>query len=74
MEDQISLYPRAPEKSCESCAYYSALRMPRERSDGAAIYGYCFKNGDTNHSTDMGKGCAVFIDGGCCEKYRRRKN
>lgn len=74
MEGQTSLYPRALEKSCESCSYYSVLKEPRERSDGAVIYGYCFKRGDTNHSTNMGKGLPVFISGGGCEGFKRRKS
>lgn len=73
MEDQTSLFPVKPEKCCEACSYYSALKEPRERSDGAVIYGYCFKAGNTNHSSDMGKGYAVFIDGGSCKQFRKRR-
>ncbi len=28
---------------CDVCKHYSALAEPRERSDGATIYGYCFQ-------------------------------
>lgn len=74
MSEQTPLYPRAPEKSCDTCGYYSALKDPRERSDGAIIYGYCFKAGDHNHSPNMGKGYAVFIDGGSCKQFKKRRN
>lgn len=70
MDGQTSLYPRAPEKCCEVCANYSALKMPRKRNDGAVIYGYCFKNGDQDYNTNMGKGYPVFISGGCCKKFK----
>lgn len=62
------------EKSCYSCKYFSELKEPRERSDKAVIYGYCFKSGDKNYSSNMGKGYAVFIpDAGCREYKRLRK-
>lgn len=71
MAEQMSLYPRTLERCCDTCSYYSALKEPRERSDGAVIYGYCFKTGDTNHSSNMGKGYAVFINGGSCKQFKK---
>jgi hypothetical protein len=74
MDEQTSLYPCAPERSCGTCDYYSALKEPRNRSDHAVIYGYCFKPGDKDYSTNMGKGYAVFIDGGSCKQFKKRRN
>lgn len=59
-------------RSCEQCRHYSALREPRERSDGAVIYGYCFKDGDKDYSPNMGKGFAVFIKDGTCKSFKKR--
>ena len=73
MENQTSLFPASEERECNTCHYYSALKEPRERSDGAVIYGYCFKNGDKDYNTDMGKGCAVFIPNGSCKQFKKRK-
>ncbi len=73
MVEQITLFPVKPEKRCDTCSFYSALKEPRERSDGAVIYGYCFKAGGTNHSSNMGKGYAVFIDGGCCKQFTKKE-
>lgn len=61
------------EKSCYSCRFFAELKKPFERSDGACIYGYCFKNGDKNYSPNMGKGYPVFIDGGKCDSYKKPK-
>ena len=64
-----------PENGCAICDHYSALVEPRERSDGAVIYGYCFKSGDKDYSPNMGKGFPVFIDGAgaSCKAFKRRK-
>ena len=61
------------EKSCESCKHFSELKTPRERSDGAVIYGYCFKDGDKNYSTNMGKGFPVFVAGAVCKSYAKQR-
>lgn len=61
----------AQNEGCEGCRHYSALREPRQRSDGATIHGYCFKHGDKNYSWNMGKGFAVFQPLGACKD---RKN
>lgn len=37
-------------KACNVCKYCAELKTPYERSDGAYIYGYCFKNGDKDYS------------------------
>jgi hypothetical protein len=66
-EKQLDLF------TCETCDFYSALAEPRIRSDNAVIYGYCFKHGDKNYNTNMGKGYAVFISGGCCKKWRKKR-
>ncbi len=60
-------------KACSTCTYYSALAEPRTRSDGAVICGYCFKDGDKDYSPNMGKGYPVFIDGGACKSYKRKR-
>lgn len=62
-----------PEQHCDACTHYSALAQPRERSDGAVIYGYCFKDGDKSYSTNMGKGLAVFIQNGFCKSFKKRR-
>lgn len=61
------------ECSCNQCRYYSSLKEPRERSDGAIIYGYCFKDGDTNYSSNMGKGFAVFVPNGQCKNFKKSR-
>lgn len=48
-------------QACNVCKYCAELKTPYERSDGAAIYGYCFKNGDKDYSPDMGKGYPIFL-------------
>lgn len=73
MDGQTSLYPLVPEKCCVNCGFYSALKEPRERSDGAVIYGYCFKGGDRDYNTNMGKGYPVFIDAGFCKQFKKRR-
>lgn len=65
--------PKVPTKCCVTCSYYLALGEPRKRSDDAVIYGYCFKNGDHDYNTNMGKGYPVFISGGFCKKFKKRK-
>lgn len=61
------------ERRCDVCKHYSALAEPREKSDGATIYGYCFQSGDKNHSPYMGKGYPVFIDGAVCKAFVRKR-
>ena len=63
------------EKSCRTCGFFAELKEPFERSDGAVIYGYCFKDGDKDYSPNMGKGYPVFVDGGggACKQYKRRR-
>lgn len=75
LNEQIELYPYADGHCCNLCDHYSALAEPRERSDGAVIYGYCFKSGDKDYSPNMGKGFPVFIDGAVatCKAFKRRK-
>lgn len=76
--EQLSFLPKDKKMDridcCDNCTYFSALRTPRQRSDGACIYGYCFQSGDTNHSSDMGKGFAVFIpsEKGSCRNFKKR--
>lgn len=63
-------------QACNVCKYCAELKAPYERSDGAAIYGYCFKNGDKDYSPDMGKGYPIFLPlscGGTCKDFRRRR-
>ena len=59
------------ERSCDVCKHYSALAEPRERINGATIYGYCFQNGDKNYLINMGKGYPVFIDRAVCKAFVR---
>jgi len=76
MNAQESLFPDEKQTDpfiCETCDFYSALAEPRTRSDGVVIYGYCFKHGDKNYNTNMGKGLPVFISGGRCENWKKRK-
>lgn len=60
--------------NCYACKHFSELKEPRERSDGAVIYGYCFKDGDKDYSPNMGKGFAVFIPEGKCKQFKRARN
>lgn len=73
--EQLSLLPKEREdkQDCVQCEFFAELKEPFARSDGAIIYGYCFKDGDTNSSPGMGKGYAVFLSGGCCKRFIRRK-
>lgn len=71
--EQTSIFYAPPEKRCDTCDFFSALKEPRKRSDEAKIYGYCFKSGDKNYNTNMGKGYPVFIDEGSCKHWKRRK-
>ena len=61
------------ERGCHICKLYAELKQPYVRSDGATIYGYCFKDGDK--ALGMGKGYPVWIDGGgaACKSFKRRK-
>ena len=43
--EQLSMLPIKDEKTCRICQHFAALQQPFERSDGAVIYGYCFRNG-----------------------------
>lgn len=63
-------------QACNVCKYCAELKTPYERSDGAAIYGYCFKHGDKDYSPNMGKGYPIFLPlscGGTCKDFRRRR-
>lgn len=74
MNNQITFFAdENPDNRCDLCKHYSALKEPRDRSDGAVIYGYCFKSGDRNYSPDMGKGYPVFINGGFCKEFTKRR-
>ncbi len=65
---------KGQEKGCEWCEHYSPLREPRERADGAVIYGYCFASGTRNYSGNEGKGYAVFLpEGGTCPKFKKKE-
>lgn len=74
--EQTTLFPPAEaRKGCFTCKYFSELKVPRERSDGAVIYGYCFKDGDKSYSINMGKGYPVFLPlggGSACKMFKRR--
>ena len=63
------------ERGCHTCKLYAELKQPYERSDGAVIYGYCFKDGDKDYSPGMGKGYPVWIDGAgtACKSFKCRK-
>ena len=75
LNEQIELFPEANCHCCNLGEHCSALVEPRERADGAVIYGYCFKSGDKDYSQNMGKGFPVFIDGAgaSCKAFKRRK-
>lgn len=63
-------------KCCEACKYCAALIRPYCRSDGAQIYGYCFKSGDKDYSPNMGKGYPIFLPldaGAACKSFKRRR-
>lgn len=63
-------------QACNVCRYCAELKTPYERSDGVAIYGYCFKNGDKGYSPNMGKGYPIILPlscGGTCKYFRRRR-
>ena len=63
-------------KCCETCKYCAALIRPYCRSDGAQIYGYCFKSGDKDYSPNMGKGYPIFFPldaGAACKSFKRRR-
>lgn len=71
--EQISLFKeQKSETGCEHCKFFAELKIPYERSDGAIIYGYCFMDGDKDHSPNMGKGYAVFVPNGTCKKFKRK--
>lgn len=59
-------------RCCVTCKFYHALGEPFARSDGATVYGYCFRDGDKDYSVHMGKGFAVFVPEGCCKRYIRK--
>lgn len=51
--------------NCKNCKNYSPLVSPRELSENAVIYGYCFeRNGFTN------TGYPVYIPEGKCKSYK----
>lgn len=63
-------------KCCETCKYCAALIRPYCRSDGAQIYGYCFKSGDKDYSQNMGKGYPIFLPldaWAACKSFKRRR-
>lgn len=60
------------ERNCYNCKFFAELKQPHERTDGAVIYGYCFKYGDKNYNMNEGKGLAVFLPEGECKAHRRR--
>lgn len=62
-------------KCCNLCKFYAELKIPYERSDGAVIYGYCFKDGDKDYSPNLGKGYPVYISGGgaACKSFKRQR-
>ncbi len=71
--EQISLFKeQEPKTGCWSCKFFAELKVPFERSDGAIIHGYCFKDGDKNYSLAMGKGYAVFVPDGTCKKFKHK--
>lgn len=65
MNEQLIIngYEERP-KNCYICRHFSELKEPRQRSDRAVIFGYCFKD-----IGNMEKGYAVFVPEGRCEKY-----
>lgn len=62
-------------KGCGTCKHYAELKEPFERSDGATIFGYCFKDGDKDYSPNMGKGYPVFVSeaGAACKGYTGKR-
>lgn len=75
MDEQTALWDRKPEQRCEICRFCAELVSPYTRSDGATIYGYCFKNGDRDYSPNMGKGYPIFIPldcGATCKSFKKR--
>ena len=74
MDEQTALWDCKPERRCEICRFCAELVRPYTRSDGATIYGYCFKSGDMNHSPNMGKGYPIFIPldcGATCKSFKK---
>lgn len=59
--------------SCYFCRSFAELKNPWELSGGGAIYGYCFKSGDKEYSLNMGKGFPVYIIGGKCKDFKRKR-
>lgn len=71
-DNQLSLFKEPePKTGCWKCRFFAELKTPFERSDGAVIYGYCFVDGDKDHSPNMGKGYAVFVPDGICKRFKR---
>lgn len=73
---QETMWPVEAEKCCKVCAHCAELTKPWERSDGSRIYGYCFKFGDKEYNSNMGKGYPIFFEldcGAICEGFKRRK-
>lgn len=73
--EQLSLLSKEESagQDCAQCRFFAELKEPFKRSDGAVIYGYCFKDGDTDSSLMMGKGYAVFLLGGHCKRFKRKR-
>lgn len=51
--------------SCYECCHFAELKEPRERIDGAFVYGYCFYN--------AGNGHAVYQPEGRCVNFKINK-
>jgi len=76
VNEQLALFEGAEKdaRNCYSCAHFSELKEPRELEGGAAIYGYCFKDGTKEYSPSMGKGYAVYVpEGGVCKAWKKRR-
>lgn len=58
-------------KCCDLCEHYSPLKIPRKRTDGAVIFGYCFADGTESYNYNEGKGFAVFVPDGGCNRFKR---
>lgn len=70
----MNRYPSFPQncrrEKLPSMPIFAELKEPFARSDGAAIYGYCFSAGDQDYSPGMGKGYAVFQPYGQCKRFK----
>ena len=79
MMDQESIWvieSEQPADCCRICRFCAEIVKPWERADGSKIYGYCFKYGDKEYNSNMGKGFPIFFEldcGAICEGFKRRK-